>query len=316
MAKDQASLQLPSLSPRGRYRDRMDFLSSELSSEAMAALMIHLETSNEETNEEAGERVRGLFAQDDDSDDDDLPLVTETINDIEFIVGCAPDDGTSPGTLFAYTVWSGSKQIARHLAANPDMVRSKSVVELGAACALPSLLALALEARSVVVTDYPDEPILRAIVDNVERNRAVLGPSVNERLAVVGHLWGSDPAPVLAPLHRRLADDGASCSSASSSSSSSKLVPTNMEVPALLEQRSPPAAAPDVPELSEAEGSHPLPPPPSGSSTPLAHEGPEAETELFDVALVSECLWNHPQHEALCASIYRLLCPGGVALVS
>jgi nicotinamide N-methyltransferase len=47
------------------------------------------------------------------------------------------------------------------------------VVELGAGCALPSLLAatLAQPPSLIVVTDYPDAGILGNLKANVERNR-------------------------------------------------------------------------------------------------------------------------------------------------
>lgn len=42
-------------------------------------------------------------------------------------------------------------------------VAGKSVLEVGAGSALPSMAALAAGARVCVVTDYPEEPILAAI---------------------------------------------------------------------------------------------------------------------------------------------------------
>merc|ERR1719232_940596 len=38
--------------------------------------------------------------------------------------------------------------------------------------------------------------------------------------------------------------------------------------------------------------------------------------ELFDVAILSECLWLHEEHENLSRSINNLLCSGGIALVT
>ena len=40
---------------------------------------------------------------------------------------------------------------------NPNVVAGKNVIEVGAAGALPSMVALALGAKQVVVTDYPDD---------------------------------------------------------------------------------------------------------------------------------------------------------------
>ena len=41
-------------------------------------------------------------------------------------------------------------------------------------------------------------------------------------------------------------------------------------------------------------------------------EGPQR----YDVAIASECLWCHDQHENLLASIAAVLKPGGIALVT
>lgn len=46
---------------------------------------------------------------------------------------------------------------------------SRSVLELGAAAALPSFVA-SLTAKKVIITDYPDEPIVNAIKTNAEFN--------------------------------------------------------------------------------------------------------------------------------------------------
>ena len=49
-------------------------------------------------------------------------------------------------------------------------MRGKRTVELGAASALPSLVALALGSAASVITDYPEPKVLRAIRDNVDLN--------------------------------------------------------------------------------------------------------------------------------------------------
>ncbi|KAI0947587.1 hypothetical protein AcW1_009305 [Taiwanofungus camphoratus] len=71
------------------------------------------------------------------------------------------------------------------------------VIELGAGCALPSLLAstLAHPPSLVVVTDYPDEVILTNLEQNVARNR----DSVSAGCAVrcLGYEWGQDARPLL-----------------------------------------------------------------------------------------------------------------------
>lgn len=74
---------------------------------------------------------------------------------------------------------------------------SHTVIELGAGCALPSLLAstLADPPSIVVVTDYPDETILGTLKQNIARNAG----SVVDRCVVhcVGYEWGTDRDPLL-----------------------------------------------------------------------------------------------------------------------
>lgn len=72
-----------------------------------------------------------------------------------------------------------------------------SVVELGAGCALPSLLSSTLSdpPSLVVITDYPDDTIMKNLTANVERNRS----HVNEKCTVHarGYEWGRDVGPLL-----------------------------------------------------------------------------------------------------------------------
>jgi hypothetical protein len=77
------------------------------------------------------------------------------------------------------------------------LIRSIAVIELGAGCALPSLLLSTLPAApsAVVVTDYPDESILGNVKQNVERNKALVskGCEVYYR----GYDWGTDVSDLL-----------------------------------------------------------------------------------------------------------------------
>ncbi|ETW05819.1 hypothetical protein H310_03497 [Aphanomyces invadans] len=122
-------------------------------------------------------------------------ILTITIgNSLEMKITVAPDDGQAPGTLFAYHVWNGATCLAEYFAANPTLVQGKSVVEFGAASALPSLVALHHGAKVAVMTDYPADVLLQNIRANVERNQALLN---NGLPVVVGHLWGSDVTDVV-----------------------------------------------------------------------------------------------------------------------
>jgi predicted nicotinamide N-methyase len=104
------------------------------------------------------------------------------------------------GTLFAHRVWSGSRVMADFLVRQKaDYVCNKTTVELGAGTALPSLVCLTLGSKACVITDFPDESLLRAIRHGVGTNWQTCGRPTG-RVAVVGHLWGEDAANVLAEL--------------------------------------------------------------------------------------------------------------------
>lgn len=75
----------------------------------------------------------------------------------------------------------------------PNNFRSTvQVIELGAGCALPSLLMATLPdpPSLVVVTDYPDAIILGNLSNNVEQNRHLFQKDCDVRC--VGYEWGQD----------------------------------------------------------------------------------------------------------------------------
>ncbi|KAG6615393.1 putative methyltransferase [Phytophthora cinnamomi] len=111
-----------------------------------------------------------------------------------FRISVADDDGGIPGSLFACAVWNGARFIAMHFAKHPELVKGRSVVEFGAASALPSLVALHFGAEVAVMTDYPNDLLLENIETNIKRNEHLLGSGRRE---VRGHLWGSDTTGVL-----------------------------------------------------------------------------------------------------------------------
>jgi EEF1A N-terminal glycine/lysine methyltransferase len=71
------------------------------------------------------------------------------------------------------------------------------VIELGAGCALPSLLLSILSEPPslIVVTDYPDEGIMGNLKRNVEENHNVVtkGCSVQS----YGYEWGTNASHLL-----------------------------------------------------------------------------------------------------------------------
>lgn len=78
-----------------------------------------------------------------------------------------------PGTLFNNYLWNGARLISDYLQRNPDGCKGKSVLELGAAAAVPSMVAATLGTRLVVATDYPDPNILKIMQENINVNAAL-----------------------------------------------------------------------------------------------------------------------------------------------
>lgn len=87
-------------------------------------------------------------------------------------------------------------------------IRGRSVIELGAGTALPSLLSALLGATRVVLTDYPAPAVITNLADNASRNaRAELSPSgAVAPVEVGGHAWGDVSTTPLAKLNRRAFD--------------------------------------------------------------------------------------------------------------
>lgn len=88
--------------------------------------------------------------------------------------------------LWGDHLWNGGRWLANHLEANPDLVKGKTVVELGAGAGLPSLIASKLGAQIVTCTDYPD----RELIDNLAYNFEINCPEA--KTLVTGYLWGDD----------------------------------------------------------------------------------------------------------------------------
>lgn len=107
----------------------------------------------------------------------------------------------------AHHLWNGSRVAAQYFEADPaGTVKDRNVLELGAGAGLPSLVAAALGARRVVMTDFPDADILSTMEKNIAECRIIppTGEAEERTKADVivskGFVWGFDPQPLLAEL--------------------------------------------------------------------------------------------------------------------
>ncbi|KAK4100565.1 nicotinamide N-methyltransferase-like protein [Parathielavia hyrcaniae] len=107
--------------------------------------------------------------------------------------------GHSP--LEAHHLWNGSRVVASHFESHPRLVRGRTVLELGAGAGLPSIVAAALGAKMVVLTDYPDNELVETMWRNVRGCGLVPGVKGGDgeprNIVVDGFVWGADPGKLL-----------------------------------------------------------------------------------------------------------------------
>ncbi|KAG2008440.1 hypothetical protein CC2G_013872 [Coprinopsis cinerea AmutBmut pab1-1] len=111
-----------------------------------------------------------------------------------------PQTQLKANTLLADHLFSPSIYLAERIEQSLLDVRGKNVLELGAGVALPSLL-LSISPNPpalLVVTDYPDDSILKNLEQNVQRNKHLVNPAC--MLMHKGYAWGEDPTPLLSLL--------------------------------------------------------------------------------------------------------------------
>ncbi|CAE6537457.1 unnamed protein product, partial [Rhizoctonia solani] len=108
--------------------------------------------------------------------------------------------------LWAQHLWNAAIVLADFLDLNSsELCQDKMVLELGAGGALPSLVAALCGAHQVVITDYPDDPLLDNITSNVDRN---IPSTIRSNVKIQGYVWGTNPEKLLQCVDRtRLAGD-------------------------------------------------------------------------------------------------------------
>ncbi|KAK2459829.1 hypothetical protein APHAL10511_008150 [Amanita phalloides] len=101
--------------------------------------------------------------------------------------------------LWGHYLWNAARAFATYLDQNPRLYRHRSVLELGAGGGLPGIVTAKNGARKVVLTDYPDEPLLDNLRHNVEVN---IPDTLRHVVEVEGYIWGRNVSSLL----RRLPD--------------------------------------------------------------------------------------------------------------
>ncbi|XWW98689.1 hypothetical protein V2A60_006691 [Cordyceps javanica] len=110
------------------------------------------------------------------------------------LVGASPTE--------AHHLWNGAKIVSDYFEARPERVRGKTVLELGAASGLPSLVAGILGAAKVVMTDFPDPDLVANMQKNIDACDETVEPRgrIADAVDAAGFVWGGDVAPLLARL--------------------------------------------------------------------------------------------------------------------
>ncbi|RXW12332.1 hypothetical protein EST38_g13520, partial [Candolleomyces aberdarensis] len=89
--------------------------------------------------------------------------------------------------LWGHYLWNAARSFATYLDEHRDLYENRNVLELGAAGALPSLVAGKNNARLVVSTDYPDAALIKNIEQNIKTNLTL---EEQDRTVAQGYTWG------------------------------------------------------------------------------------------------------------------------------
>ncbi|GAA5938087.1 hypothetical protein JCM10213_000828 [Rhodosporidiobolus nylandii] len=93
----------------------------------------------------------------------------------------------------ASVVWNASILLADKIASEEIVVEGKRVLEVGCGLGLPGIVAARKGASKVVLSDFDDEKML---LDTAHAVEEALPSSVQQRIEVAGHTWGTSIEPL------------------------------------------------------------------------------------------------------------------------
>ncbi|KAF2015002.1 hypothetical protein BU24DRAFT_423922 [Aaosphaeria arxii CBS 175.79] len=96
--------------------------------------------------------------------------------------------------LWGHFLWNAGRTISHYLEERSDeLVRGKTILELGAGAGLPSLVCTLNGAAQVVVTDYPDADLIDNLRYNIDHCNLLPSPKA---IVAEGYLWGAPVDPL------------------------------------------------------------------------------------------------------------------------
>ena len=103
------------------------------------------------------------------------------------------DEGVA---LFCDSIWPGAVALSDYLCGSSDLVKGRTVLELGAGASLPSLVCLALGCAAIAITDYDGDQVIENI-----KQLVVANGFDTPRVVVIPYRWGDCPDALLSFLH-------------------------------------------------------------------------------------------------------------------
>lgn len=98
-------------------------------------------------------------------------------------------------------LWNAGRISSEYIESNAStLITGKTVLEIGAAAGVPSIVSAIKGARTTVMTDYPDPDLVDNMRQNAESSASLIPTNPPSALHVTGYKWGSDVSPLLAYL--------------------------------------------------------------------------------------------------------------------